>query len=378
LKNLLINNLVDPVTGGGSVNRTIQVAEAIVKYYGNECTVLSTDKGLDKKIAFKSDYFNIELLPCLNKRFSIPLFTWRKLSEIVSDADIIHLMCHWSLINAIIYILVRIQKKPYTFCAAGTLHNYGRYTLVKRIYNFVVGKRIIKNASRCIAITQLEGKDFLDYGVAEKMINIIPNGVDIDEFYPNYQLSKVFRQKFSLKNISYILYMGRLHIIKGPDLLLNAYLKLLSDFPEMHLVFAGPDTGFGNELIENVRKYSLENKVHFLGYIRGDDKVGAYTGAKLLVVPSRREAMSIVALEAGACGTPVVLTTACGFDNVKNVGCKVVQPLPDELYSGIHSMLSSSNTLDTAGKNLRSMILQKYTWKKTAEKYLNIANSICQ
>ena len=69
----------------------------------------------------------------------------------------------------------RRQKKPYTFCAAGTLHNYGRYTLVKRIYNFVVGKRIIKNASRCIAITQLEGKDFLDYGVAEKKINIIPN-----------------------------------------------------------------------------------------------------------------------------------------------------------------------------------------------------------
>ena len=172
--------------------------------------------------------------------------------------------------------------------------------------------------------------------------------------------------------------MGRLHIIKGPDLLLKAYLKLLSDFPEMHLVFAGPDTGFGNELSEDVQKYSLENKVHFLGYIRGDDKVGAYTGAKLLAIPSRREAMSIVALEAGACGTPVILTTECGFDEVKNVGCKVVQPLPDELYSGMHSMFSSSNALEAVGKNLRSLILQRYTWKKTAEKYLSIADSICQ
>ena len=236
--------------------------------------------------------------------------------------------------------------------------------MTKRIYNFVVGKRIIKNASRCIAITELEVKDFSEFGVEEKMINIIPNGVDGNEFYPNYQASNIFRQKFSLKEIPYILYMGRLHIIKGPDLLLKAYLKLLGDFPELHLVFAGPDAGFGNELIKDVQKYSIENKVHFLGYIQGDDKIGAYTGAKLLAVPSRREAMSIVALEAGACGTPVILTTACGFDEVKNVGCKIVQPLPDELYSGMQSMLSSSNSLKEAGKNFQSLILQKYTWKR--------------
>ena len=123
---------------------------------------------------------------------------------------------------------------------------------------------------------------------------------------------------------------------------------------------------------------ALEKKVHFLGYIRGDDKVGAYTGAKLLVVPSRREAMSIVALEAGACGTPVILTNACGFDEVENAGCKVVRPLAEELYSGMQSMLSSSNSLKETGKNFQSLILQKYTWKKTAEKYLNIADSICQ
>ena len=374
----MINNIIDPVTGGGSVNRTIQVAEAIVKYYRTECVILSTDKGLDKNIELQKDTLKIELLPCLNERFSIPYFSWRRINDLVSEADIIHLMSHWTLINAVICLFAKFQKKPYTFCAAGTLHNFGRYTLIKRIYNFIVGKWIIKNASRCIAITELEGKDFSEFGVAEKMINIIPNGVDGDEFFPNYDASNIFRKRFSLKDISYILYMGRLHIIKGPDLLLKAYLKLLGDFPELHLVFAGPDAGFGNQLIEDVQKYSIENKVHFLGYIRGDDKVGAYTGAKLLAVPSRREAMSIVALEAGACGTPVILTTVCGFDEVKNVGCKVVQPLPDELYSGMHSMFSSSNALEAVGKNLRSLILQKYTWKKTAEKYLSIADSICQ
>ena len=68
----MINNIIDPVTGGGSANRTIQVAEAIVKYYGTECVILSTDKGLDKNFASQKDKLIIELLPCLNERFYIP------------------------------------------------------------------------------------------------------------------------------------------------------------------------------------------------------------------------------------------------------------------------------------------------------------------
>ena len=109
-----------------------------------------------------------------------------------------------------------------------------------------------------------------------------------------------------------------------------------------------------------------------IGYIGEKDKVGAYTGAEFLVVPSRREAMSIVALEAGACGTPVILTTECGFDEVKEVGCKVVQPLADDLYEGMHSMLSSSHDLKVIGKDFRNLILNQYSWKNTAKQYLRI------
>ena len=79
-----------------------------------------------------------------------------------------------------------------------------------------------------------------------------------------------------------------------------------------------------------------------------------------------------VALEAGACGTPVILTTECGFDEVKETGCKVVPPLVDELYNGMHSMLSSSQNLRALGNNLRNLILDRYKWQKTAEQYLKL------
>ena len=367
---LLVNTSIDPVTGGGTATRTVQLARSIQKDFEVECIILSTDQGLDE--TSKQQYSDLKtvILPCLNDRFYIPYFSWAKLKELVEKIDVIHLMSHWTIINAVVYLLARQLDKPYTFCPAGSLHIFGRSALLKNIYNLFIGKSLIKNASQCIAITNLEKKDFLDFNVQEELISVIPNGIDGNEFCPNLEASNAFKNRFGLQRVPYILFMGRLNLIKGPDILLKAYIKLSLEFPTLHLVFAGPDEGLGDQLRKKIKKESLENRIHLIGYIEGYDKVGAYTGAEFLVVPSRREAMSIVALEAGACGTPVILSTECGFDEVKEVGCKVVQPIADELYNGMNSMLSSSKSLKALGNDLRNLILERYTWKKSAEQYL--------
>ena len=369
---LLVNMSVDLVTGGGTATRTIQIAKSIQEYYGEKCMILSTDQGLDIAATEQSEDPNMVILPCLNDRFYIPYFSFSKMKNIVNEADIIHLMSHWTIINAIVYLFARYLKKPYTFCPAGTLHIFGRSSLLKRAYNFIIGESIIKNASQCIAITELEKNDFLEFNIPDENISVIPNGIDDSEFYPDYSYSTDFNNKFRLQNIPYILFMGRLNPIKGPDILLSAYVKLSSDFPEMHLVFAGPDEGLGCQLREEIKAKSLEDRVHIIGFVGGKDKVGAYTGAEFLVVPSRREAMSIVALEAGACGTPVILTTECGFDEVEEVGCIVVPPLEDELYRAMFDMLNQQNKIEKLGIELQSMILNRYTWKNTAEQYLKL------
>ena len=367
---LLVNTSIDPVTGGGTATRTVQLARSIQKDGEVECIILSTDQGLDE--TSKQQYSDLKtvILPCLNDRFYIPYFSWAKLKELVEKIDVIHLMSHWTIINAIVYLLARQLDKPYTFCPAGSLHIFGRSALLKNIYNLFIGKSLIKNASQCIAITNLEKKDFLDFNVQEELISVIPNGIDGNEFCPNLEASNAFKNRFGLQRVPYILFMGRLNLIKGPDILLKAYIKLSLEFPTLHLVFAGPDEGLGDQLRKKIKKESLENRIHLIGYIEGYDKVGAYAGAEFLVVPSRREAMSIVALEAGACGTPVILSTECGFDEVEEAGCKVVPPLVDELYNGMHSMLSSSKSLRALGNDLRNLILDRYKWKKTAEQYL--------
>jgi glycosyltransferase involved in cell wall biosynthesis len=216
----------------------------------------------------------------------------------------------------------------------------------------------------------LEKQDFLAFGIDKSLIKIIPNGIDIEEFYPDLIAKDSFINKYDLRDAPYILFMGRLNLIKGPDILLDAFIKFSKNFPKIHLVLAGPDEGLGGFLRKKINTNLLDKKVHLIGYIDDDMKIGAYTGAQLLVVPSRREAMSIVAIEAGACSTPVLLTKKCGFDEVKEVGCSLVNPNAEDLYKELYNIFFYEQNLESLGFNFRNFILERYTWKIAAKKYL--------
>ena len=368
---LFVNMSIDLITGGGTAARTVSVAKSIQKDFQEECVILATSQGLSEQKILEYQNSNIFLLKSISDRYYVPYFSITRLSRLIREAEIIHLMSHWTVINIIVYFMARFYNKPYTFCPAGTLKIFGRSIVLKHLYNYFIGKKIVKNAFACIAITEKEKSDFNDFNIENDKIIVIPNGISPYEFYPNDVAKELFVKKFNLENVEYLLFMGRLNKIKGPDLLLKTFIKLSSEFKKLHVVFAGPDEGMKKDLIDEAKKNFLSDRVHIIGHIAGDYKVGAYCGAKLLVIPSRREAMSIVALEAGACGAPVLLTTECGFDEVKEAGCEVVTPSVDELRKGVQRMLKFKK-LDYIGDELRQKVIDKYTWKNTASMYLKI------
>ena len=349
----------------------MSVAQSIRDDFKKECIVLATDQGVNKKAVSENNDPSLVLLHSIVNRFYIPYFSLSKLTQLVKRSEIIHLMSHWTIINVVVYFMARFYKKPYTFCPAGTLKTFGRSVRLKKLYNYFVGKKIVENAVVCIAITEKEKSDFDGFNIDSAKIITIPNGILPDDFYPNKAAELLFVEKFDLKGVDYILFMGRLNEIKGPDLLLNAFIRLSSEFKELHVVFAGPDEGMKTNMVNEVRKHGLEDRVHIIGHVDGQYKLGAYCGARLLAVPSRKEAMSIVALEAGSCGIPLILTTECGFDEVAEFGCEVVVASVDGLCLGIKKMLSAKN-LESIGNNLREEIICKYTWEATARMYLEI------
>jgi glycosyltransferase involved in cell wall biosynthesis len=365
---------LDRVTGGGSVERTFQMSRSLVKA-GEECSILTTNIGMTPERIKELDGVTIVALPCLSQRFFVPKFRYKAIEDLVRNADIIHLMNHWTFLNALVYFIARRHKKPYVVCPAGVLLIYGRSRVIKMLYNWLVGRRLIRNATKHIAITADEISQFRTYGVQKESITIIPNGIDPEEFKDDR--IDDFRAKHGLGRVPFILFVGRLNLVKGPDLLLKAFCNVREHLAPYHLVFAGPDEDMSTDLREIVAHFNVGDRVHFLGYVGGLDKSRAYHAADLLVIPSRREAMSIVVLEAGISGTPVLMTDQCGFNEIAETGGGMVVPASVEgLESGLLEMLGNRSDLKMRGRNLKEFVSRHFLWDSIIDKYVQLYKSL--
>ena len=371
---LNVNSILDPVTGGGTTERTCQLSR-IMRKAGIECQILTTFIGKDPDVLRSMGDLKITVLPCLNSRFRIPKFTYRQILSIVSDYDIIHLMDHWTILNAIVCRAARQLNKPYVVCPAGALPIFGRSAVIKKLYNRLVGYKLIQGACNHVAITSAESYQFEPYGIDHSDVTVIPNGIDCNvEFERDDSL---FRNKFGIGDNPFILFLGRLSLIKGPDLLLRAFLNVKNEIDNYHLVFAGPDGEVASELKEIVAGSGVAHKIHFIGYVGGVDKYQAYCASDVVVIPSRQEAMSLVALEAGAAGTPVILTDQCGFDELADSGGGIiVEATIDALQRGMLEMRDKREDLDDMGEKLKQYVSKSYSWDAVLDKYMTIYNKI--
>ena len=371
---LNVNMTLDLVHGGGTAERTFQISRNLARS-GVECDLIVLDMGLTVEQLKALEGVRVHALPCVNRRFYVPKFSPGQIRQIVGDADVVHLMGHWTLVNALIYLSARYLRKPYVVCPAGALPIYGRSRRLKRLYNKLIGQKIVRDADGYVAIVKGEVPQFEGYGVPAMAVSVIPNGIELEAYRARER--PALRDEHGVGDAPYVLFIGRLNEIKGPDLLLEAFAGTSDELSDHHLVFAGPDEGMLRGLRETARRAGLADRVHFIGHLGGEEKSRALHDAELLAVPSRQEAMSIVALEAGISGTPVLLTDRCGFGEVAEVGGGRVVPATSEgLRAGLEGMLKDPEGLREMGEHLRAFVGERYTWGTAVERYLKLYRSI--
>ncbi len=375
---LNVNVTLDPVTGGGSAERTLQISRALNRA-GHQCTILTTDTGLSPAYVGQCSKWglNVVALPSLWKRFYLSKPSQNLIQELVAGAGVVNLMSHWTLINALVYRSVKKLTKTYSVCPAGALPIFGRSRVLKNLYNHFIGREIILHADGCIAISCNEIDHFRSYGVQPDKVSVIPNGINPAD-YPESD-GKKFRARYGVGDAPMILFLGRLSIIKGPDMLLEAFCRC-SQYERMkpyHLVFVGPDGGMLNELRRIVEASGMQDRIHFPGHIGGAEKSDAYRAADFLVIPSRQEAMSIVVLEAGITGTPVLITDQCGFDDVAAIsGGMVVGASVEGLQEGLLTMIGNPARLTIMGQNLEKFTREHFLWDHIVNGYRELFSRI--
>ena len=192
-----------------------------------------------------------------------------------------------------------------------------------------IERRAVRDSAAVVAASQIERGELLDlYDADRSKVHIIPCGVDPNVFRPLRQVDA--REQLGRDQCErLVLFVGRIEQIKGIDVLLRALGLLFVRHPELRndvclLVVGGaldpgddaPETEKIQELRRLVHQHRMEANVSFVGSLDQPTLATYYAAADLCAVPSLTESFGLVALEAMACGTPVVGTRVGGLQTL--------------------------------------------------------------
>ena len=216
------------------------------------------------------------------------------------------------------------------------------------------------------------------FGLPWDKLIMVPNGVNYEVYskYENEDLSG-FRRRFALPDEKIVLFVGRLVYEKGVHVLVNAAQKILEK-ANAKIVIVG--NGYVKDQLSGlVKNMGLTHKVVFTGFVDDDTLRKLQRCASASVVPSLFEPFGIVALEAMAAKSPVVVSDTGGLSEIVEhdvSGVKVYVNNPDSLAWGITRVLSDDSYANWLRNNAYKRIKEKYDWNIIAQQTKNIYNAV--
>jgi glycosyltransferase involved in cell wall biosynthesis len=216
------------------------------------------------------------------------------------------------------------------------------------------------------------------FGLPADKLVMAPNGVNADMYakIENDDLSR-FRSKFALPEEKIILFVGRLVHEKGVHVLVNAVPKVFGKI-NAKLIIVG--NGYMREQLSNiVKSMGFAHKVMFTGFVDDETLRKLQKCADVSVVPSLFEPFGIVALEAMAAKSPVVVSDTGGLSEIVEhdvSGVKVYADNPESLAWGITKVLTDDNYANWLRNNAYKRIQEKYDWNKIAQQTKTIYNNV--
>jgi glycosyltransferase involved in cell wall biosynthesis len=210
------------------------------------------------------------------------------------------------------------------------------------------------------------------YGVDQRKVRIVPNGVDTEKFKPTD--AKAARRQFGLGNEPCVLFVGSLIARKGLPFLVEAAKKIVKENGETKflIVGAGP---LKETLVNTLKTANLSGNFTFLGNLKEDALPTVYGCADVFVLPSIQEGQGIVLLEAQASGKPVVAFDVGGVNEAvqnKQTGLLVKRGSSDELADALLKLLSDKSLREKMGAAGRGFVSENFTWDICAQKMLKV------
>lgn len=236
----------------------------------------------------------------------------------------------------------------------------------RRRYLSMMTRLSVRNARRVIAVSEATRDDLIDiYGLISNRIRVVPNGVD-DRYKPAAAEDVAnFREQHGLPE-KFLLFVGTLQPRKNLDGLIRAmgFLRQKLDWP---LIVGGGEGWMYESVKRVVSQQHVGGRVRFVGYLPAEDLPLWYSAASIVVVPSFYEGFGLPALEAMACGTPVVVSNASSLPEVVGDAGVLVDPRrPQQIAAGILQLADNAARHEELAVRGRERAA-RFSWRRTAQ-----------
>jgi glycosyltransferase involved in cell wall biosynthesis len=304
----------------------------------------------------------------------------------------------WTLI-ALPYTLMREKNKPDLIFSP--THYIPRFSNVKRIVTIFDlsylhfpqmfkkddlykltnwSKYAIENASHIVTISQTTKKDIIkNYQIQKDKITVAYPGYDNQHYSPGNDPKRLeeLRLKYHITK-DYIIFVGTIQPRKNISLL----IETIADIKDLQLVIVGKTSGEGKkgwmyeEILSKPNELGIEDKVIFTGFTPTEDVVTLVRGAKAFVLPSLWEGFGIPAVDALACGTPVIVSNVSSLPEVVGEAGLLINPKSkDQLQQAIRTIISDQKIRKAyAKKGIQQA--KKFGWSKMARTVLKVFEEV--
>jgi glycosyltransferase involved in cell wall biosynthesis len=290
----------------------------------------------------------------------------------LSTYDIVHIHSMYLFTSWLAAHYARKYNIPYIVRPHGTLDPYifKRHRLRKSILELLFEKRNFANAA-AVHFTAREEMELARSTGFQFKGAVVPLGVNVGALYP-------LRDRTPKPKKS-ILFLGRLNVKKGLDLLAEAFGTLARSRNNLELIVAGPDEhNYEFQVKRWLIKEGVDGNCIFAGMLTGENKLSALQSADIFVLPSYSENFGIAVVEAMAVGLPVVISDRVNiWREIAEAGAGlVVRCDVGELTRALSTLLDDQELRLSMGERGRQLVERSFTWQVTAREMADLYERI--
>ncbi|MEQ8968475.1 MAG: glycosyltransferase [Azospirillaceae bacterium] len=301
----------------------------------------------------------------------LPVWAWmpemsRALRARVAEFDVVHIHSLYLHTTKAAADACQRAGVPYIIRPHGSLDPYliNRSRGRKRVMEWLYQNRAFRRAAAVHFTAEEERRLATPYVHGARGV-VAPLGVDLSAF-DTLPAPGRFRNRYpELADKRLMLFFGRLHFKKGLDLLVGAFARLAADAPDLHLVIAGPDDGYGEEVRGWIAERGLSDRVLFTGMLTGEDKRAVLVDSDVFVLPSYTENFGMAILEALCCRLPVVISDQVNIhDEVAAAEAGLVVPCDaGRVAEATARVLADPDLAARLVANGLELVANRYDWR---------------